>query len=273
MFGYIRVFENELKIKEYNYYKKAYCRLCRNIGSYSQTARLFLSYDMTFFSLLLDESDKADDDGADSTYPKCHKLTGNCKKACTDDIYQFTAAASIVLIYEKALDDIKDGGKLAFLLRAILSKGYKKASAAFPNTASVTRSAMEKYYELESAGSDAFTLAENFGSVMSELVSTADFIKDDDIKDIYKKIFDRIGAAVYLIDAADDIYKDKKSGNYNPILKFNEDLEVVRNKVLEYLSETEQLIELLSYRKSLPIIRNIIHYGMPFQLNKAINRE
>lgn len=273
MFGYIRVLESEMKIKEYNHYKNAYCRLCRNIGSFSQISRLFLSYDMTFFSLLLDECDNADNTSTNDRRPKCHKLSGHCKKGCTDEIYQFTAAASIVLIYEKVFDDIKDGNKLASLMRVLLSKAYKKAAKAFPNTADITRMSMEKYYSLENAGSDAFSLAQGFGNVMSDLASTAYFVEDKAVKQIYEKIFNRIGASVYLIDAIDDIIKDKKSGNYNPILQFNEDHMIVHNKVLEYLSEAEQLIELLPYRSSIPIIRNIIHYGMPCQLNKAINKE
>lgn len=222
---------------------------------------------------MLDECDNADNTSTNDRRPKCHKLSGHCKKGCTDEIYQFTAAASIVLIYEKVFDDIKDGNKLASLMRVLLSKAYKKAAKAFPNTADVTRMSMEKYYSLENAGSDAFSLAQGFGNVMSDLASTAYFVEDKAVKQLYEKIFNRIGASVYLIDAIDDIIKDKKSGNYNPILQFNEDHMIVHNKVLEYLSEAEQLIELLPYRSSIPIIRNIIHYGMPCQLNKAINKE
>lgn len=273
MFGYIRVLEGELKIKEYNHYRNAYCRLCRNIGSFSQTARLFLSYDMTFFSLLLDEHNYADNTNANDRRPKCHKLGGHCKEACTDEIYQFSAAAGIVLIYEKVFDDIKDGNKLAFFMRALLSQAYKRVAKSFPDTADTTHKAMKRYYTLEDAKADAFSLAESFGDVMSDLASTAHFVEDNSLKEIYAKIFHRIGAVVYLIDAIDDIAKDKKSGNYNPILQFGESCAIAQCKALEYLGEAEQLVELLPYRSSIPIIRNIIHYGIPCQLNKAIYKE
>lgn len=49
MFGYVKVVEDDLKIKEYKRYKKYYCDLCRHIANYSQIARLMLSYDMVFF--------------------------------------------------------------------------------------------------------------------------------------------------------------------------------------------------------------------------------
>ncbi len=273
MFGYIRVFEGELKVKEYNHYRNAYCRLCRNIGFFSQIARLFLSYDMTFFSLLLDEQGYSDVACEDNRWTRCHKLSVNCKKANTDEVYRYTAAASVVLIYEKVIDDIKDGNRLAHFVRVLLSRGYRKAAELFPDTANKTRKAMEKYYALENEKSDAFSLAEEFGNVMSDLASTVDFVEDDAIKQIFEKVFNRVGAAVYLIDAIDDISKDKKSGNYNPILQLGEDRAVAQSKALEYLGEAERLIELLPYRSSIPIIRNIIHYGMPFQLNKALNKE
>lgn len=273
MFGYIRVHEGELKIKEYSHYKNAYCRLCRNIGEFSQTARLFLSYDMTFFSLLLDESGYADTSNAKDGYSKCHKISGRCKKACTDEVYHFSAAAGIVLIYEKVFDDIRDGGKLAPFIRALLSQSYKKAAESLPDTVGKVHKAMEKYYELEDAKADSFSLAESFGNVMSDLASTAYFVEDSSLMRIYTKVFHHIGAVVYLIDAIDDIAKDQKSGNYNPILQFDEDFATVQCKVLEYLGEAERLVELLPYRSSIPIIRNIIHYGIPCQLNKAIYKE
>ncbi len=273
MFGYIRVLEGELKIKEYNHYKEAYCRLCRNIGAFSQAARLFLSYDMTFFSLLLDEFDYADNAGEIDKLPKCHKLSGHCKKACTDEVYHFLAAANIMLVYEKMLDDIKDKDKRVPFVKAIISKAYKRAVSTFPETGEGLHTAMEKYYLLEDNKADAFTLAEAFGNALSSIILTADFVTDNDIRQIYEKIFHCIGATVYLIDAIDDIGKDKKSGNYNPIVQFGENLESVRCKTMDYLHEAGQLVELLSYRKSDPIIRNIIYYGMPYQLNKAVNKE
>lgn len=273
MFGYIRVLDGELKIKEYNHYRNSYCRLCRNIGSFSQAARMFLSYDMTFFSLLLDECNHANDADTNCRQPKCHKISGHCKKECTDETYQFTAAASIVLTYEKILDDIRDGNKFALFLRLLLSHAYKRAAKAFPETSDTVHKAMERYYALENAKLNAFSLAKGFGDVMSDLVSTAGFVEDNAIMQLYANVFHHIGSAIYLIDAIYDIAKDRKSGNYNPILQFDEDRTTVQDKVLEYLGEAEQFIELLPYRDSIPILRNIIHYGIPYQLDKAINKE
>lgn len=52
MFGYVRIYKPELKVGEYEQYQGVYCSLCKQLGkSCGQTARLSLSYDLTFFAL------------------------------------------------------------------------------------------------------------------------------------------------------------------------------------------------------------------------------
>ena len=52
MFGYIKIFENQLRVCDLKAYKGVYCGLCRRIATYSQTARLMLSFDMVFLAML-----------------------------------------------------------------------------------------------------------------------------------------------------------------------------------------------------------------------------
>ena len=53
MFGYIRVNQPELKVKDLERYRAYYCGLCSVIGSrYGLFARTALNYDMTFLYLL-----------------------------------------------------------------------------------------------------------------------------------------------------------------------------------------------------------------------------
>ena len=55
MFGYVVADQANLKPEELERYRSAYCGLCRAIGRrHGQHARLVLTYDMTFLSLLLD---------------------------------------------------------------------------------------------------------------------------------------------------------------------------------------------------------------------------
>ena len=53
VFGYIQIFEPELKIREYKCYRGAYCGLCRQMGKCTgQCSRLTLRYDAAAMVLL-----------------------------------------------------------------------------------------------------------------------------------------------------------------------------------------------------------------------------
>ena len=53
MFGYIRPFSSELRIREYQYYRGVYCGLCRAQGRCTgQCSRMTLSYDFAFLALV-----------------------------------------------------------------------------------------------------------------------------------------------------------------------------------------------------------------------------
>ena len=54
MFGYVRPVRAELKCKDFDLYRAAYCSLCRCLRQrYGVVSTMFLSYDCTFLTLLL----------------------------------------------------------------------------------------------------------------------------------------------------------------------------------------------------------------------------
>jgi len=68
MFGYVTVNQDELKIKEWKRYRAYYCGLCHVLKEVAgQKARLTLSYDMTFLTMLLDD------------LYDCEQKTGECR--------------------------------------------------------------------------------------------------------------------------------------------------------------------------------------------------
>ena len=53
MFGYIKTYPPELKVREQESYRALYCGLCREMGRCDgQCARLTLSYDFVFLTLV-----------------------------------------------------------------------------------------------------------------------------------------------------------------------------------------------------------------------------
>ena len=58
MFGYLQIQKSELLVREYEAYKAVYCGLCRQMGKdYSVFTRFTLSYDCTFYAMLLKTAD------------------------------------------------------------------------------------------------------------------------------------------------------------------------------------------------------------------------
>lgn len=54
MFGYIVINKSEMKFREFDVYRSAYCGLCRELREkYGIAGQLTLTYDLTFVILLL----------------------------------------------------------------------------------------------------------------------------------------------------------------------------------------------------------------------------
>ena len=107
MFGYIKIAKPELKIKEYETYKAVYCTLCRTLGKeYGIWTRFTLSYDFTFLALL----NMALSDGCDEAERKhcvCNPLK-KCNYCKNDEKIKMPAAAAMIMVYYKLLDNIAD---------------------------------------------------------------------------------------------------------------------------------------------------------------------
>ena len=124
MFGYVRPYKPELKVKEYEMFRAAYCGLCWSLKEkYGSVARFIINYDLTFLAMLLTEQ---------SCQPQVCR--GRCTASpCRKKQYlrsgpAFEAAAdcSVILTYWKLKDAAADGGfkeKLVSLPAAALLRG------------------------------------------------------------------------------------------------------------------------------------------------------
>lgn len=108
MFGYVTIYKDELLVREFNEYKSVYCGLCRTLGTeYSKLSRFILSYDCTFYALLL-LSLNGECPGYEKKMCRCNPL-----KKCTyikngEDALSKASALSVVSVYFKIVDNISD---------------------------------------------------------------------------------------------------------------------------------------------------------------------
>lgn len=279
MFGYLQILKSELLVREYDAYKAVYCGLCKQMGKdYSILARFSLSYDCTFYTMLLMSVDRS------CTGFKDGRCTCNPLKKCkfalsSSDSYSKAAAFSILSAYYKLKDDISDSNFFKRLLcRLVLpffSRWRKKALKNYSQIDNYVSEMMDLQYKAEhskdrlvdeSAHPTALMLANVF-SIETE---------DELLKRVFYEFGYQIGRWIYLIDAADDMIKDKKSGNFNPFINPENGEEtdsnyisVILNQSLARAYDAYNLIGITDFKG---ILDNMILKGFPTVQNRVISK-
>ena len=212
MFGYVRADTPYLYIKDDNLYKAMYCGVCKGIAEVcGHTARMGLSYDVTFLSVILHNILDVD-----VTIEKSHCLT-HCirskKMANVDELTRKLGALNTVLVYYKYTDDIEDGDK-GKGKRLWFKKGFRKAKTAYPEIEKIVRERLSAHAEVEKAKIDSVDRAADATANM--LADFSDYALGDKATKNTHNLFYAVGKWIYLIDALDDYDKDLKKGAYNP---------------------------------------------------------
>ncbi len=273
MFGYIRAYKPEMRIKEYELYKAVYCSLCRELGkSYGLFARFTLSYDFTFLSIL---SMSLNDKCCSTSSKRC---AFNAAKKCTyvDDVseLEFTAATAMIMLYYKLLDNIQDEKgvkKLSYMiLKPLFSSARKKAAAKFPETDAVVADYIDKQQKLEAELCDDLdTAAEPTAECMSKILMT---LSDDaNAKRCLSRVGYAIGRYIYILDAATDLEEDIKQGKYNPLKGKNLSKEDVAFQLNICICEAAKAYELIDIKKLKNILDNLLYLGLEETYKKELN--
>lgn len=274
MFGYIKPDAKELKVKEYELYKSAYCGLCRVMGKrYSFLYKMSLSYDFVFMVLLrLYCSEQM------PTFSKKRCIAHPTKKKVMMDENESLDIASdvgVIMLYHDFLDKIndKDGFK-SILCRLVLPELKRLRKKACKNSEiickfdeSVERS-LKNLSELEKQNCRSVDVpAEEFGCILGNALSVG--YEGNKKRTVYE-IGRNLGKWIYISDALDDIDKDEKKNKYNPFLASFETAEeakkhgsAVSNALLNQLNNAYNALILLDGKDVgiYNILENIIRIG------------
>ncbi len=278
MFGYVKPKKSEMKIREYDTYRAAYCGLCRAMKETTgQLSRLVLNYDFVFLCLVRAVLEK---EALTVSYHRCpvHPLKKRPMLDITPSLC-FCSSATLELTYCKVQDDFHDSSRGKKILCGIVFpffKYLKKRSSLSElekkiNEHLCTLTELEKRHE-PSVDMPASVFGELLGEVFSYGLCGSELL-------LAREIGYHTGRFVYVSDAADDYEKDKKSGNYNPIRELygdalsEENRKGIKTALLCELSELERAVELLDFsdhRDIEGIIKNIIYLGMPEVMDSAL---
>lgn len=274
MFGYVMPDKGELKIKEYEIFRAYYCGVCKSMGkSFGPLCRLGLNYDSVFLGLFLSSINKEDvslEHEACIANPLKKKWV--VKKSHSVD---FSSDINIILTYYKLLDDWRDDKNLpAKLGQFIISPGYRRALCRNEEVESHIRLSLEKLYALEKQKCSSMDrAADPFGDLIQGIVSLGYKGYSDKDKKAVEWMSYNIGKWIYIIDAFDDIEKDAKKNNYNPLLiqyeyedgnieRFKDKIrEEVSFNLVHTLAQAATAFELLSMNNR-GIMENILYLGM-----------
>lgn len=271
MFGFIRPVKSELKVKEADRFQQVYCGLCHAIRArYGRFYTMFLSYDMTFYALVVGSGETPK---AQTERRRCdaHPVT---KRVCAapDDALALAADASVLLSYHKFHDNLADEKGAKRLLAAVLCRlgrrGYEKARARLPEADRDIRAALDELHVLENENCASMDRAADASARMTAAVVPH---TGDARERVLRQMFYHAGRWLYLLDAAQDVPEDMKTGAYNPLvqryaLKTPDitDIKQPLERTLERsLADVCTAFDLLDAQRDAEIIRNIIFLGMP----------
>lgn len=273
MFGYIRPYKPEMKVRELDLYRAAYCGLCHTLGKRcSFFARLLLNYDDTFLVLLsLSVSDGCEGFGRYACPVRFFTKRTCCR---TGEDMEFAADSSVILAYHKLRDDIHDSHGLkkipTVLAMPFVTPIFKKAAKRRPEITSAAERFIsdQNKAEFSFAGIDA--AADPTARMTAKLVLGAARGRANE------KALERmgyfLGRWVYFADALDDLERDLESGNFNPFVKAfgickGDKLDASRDRIKplmnQCLFEIAAAFELLKIKKCRTILTNIIYLGLP----------
>ena len=264
MFGYVNVLKDELKIKEYASYRAVYCGVCTACGKkLSHASKLGLSYDAAFAALLLMSVT-----GENIRTEKRRCLANPLKKRqyITSESIDYAASAWAVLAYYKFLDDWRDNKNIKGLLgMALFTRAKRKAAKEFPCLAEKIDSGIKKLSELEKNNcSDIDLPAAIFGEMLAACLAPS-YVGAENLRQL-NEIGKNLGRWIYLMDAADDFDKDKKCGNYNPLVLNYKNKKEAIEKSAEHMTYTLSSMalsyELLEIKSNKPLLDNIFYLGV-----------
>ena len=277
MFGYLQIDKAELKVREYEAYKAVYCGLCRQLGrDYSFLTRLALSYDCTFYALML----LSLSDGCTGfSHGRCRfNPLKKCRFAdCRNDCYSKAAALTVITVYYKLLDELMDSGfwkrLLVHLIKPFFSHWRKKAALRYAEMDAIVSEMLEAQTAIEAEPAPSLdATAEPTATMLGKLLCLE--AKDEIQQRVFYECGYHLGRWIYFIDAADDYEKDMKSGNFNPFRLVESDdltrrMEQILNQSLARAYDAYILIDHLKDFKGL--LDNMMLLGFPLKQNKVLS--
>lgn len=281
MFGYTVPMYPRLSARDLSVYRRYYCETCHQLkAGYGLMATATVNYDMTFNTLILNSlaGDILEFEGTKHS-PLC--VFGRPRADST--LMQKMAGYTVLLTKWELYDDKID--KPSFksnFINVALGRAIARAERDYPDYDEAVGAGFQTLHEQELQGcTDAITMGEAFGRALSvplgQIAGPAD-------SPALHTLFTELTAAVYVMDALDDLESDYCDETYNPFLRacsrFINREDYLAHNLYETAATVNDVMRLLqqSYAAIRPQLRtmtgitdNIVYFGVPDAAQQALS--
>lgn len=223
---------------------------------------MMLNYDLTFLAVLLTglyEPETVTRDERCLPHPvKKHRLSEN-------DAVAYAADMTVLLSYRKMMDNWQDEHSvLGYTAASLLKKDYEALLQKYPRQGKAIEENIRLLGEAEKQNQkDIDDVAGLTGRFLGEI-----FVWQEDIwQDDMRQIGFYLGKFVYLMDALEDVEKDRKKGNYNLFLDCGdvwskEQEPKFHDMLVGMAAEAARAFERLPVLHHADILRNVLYSGI-----------
>ncbi|MBQ7375194.1 MAG: hypothetical protein IJW61_04415 [Clostridia bacterium] len=272
MFGYVKPDSAELRVREYDFYRATYCGICRAMQAHTGViSSATLSYDSVFLALVRMLYTKDEKFEAEMRRCIAHPLKKR-PMLKENDALIYTAKAFAVLTYYKMRDDLSDegGAKRVLVSAARPVVSHAVSLADMPELERIAEEKLSAITALERENCEsADRPAALFGELLGEIFAWG--LSGSDRTVTYQCGY-ALGKFIYCADAAEDYYKDRSSGSYNPYLLMYggrdltaENRATIKCALTLECQNIERAVDLMPFehRETIEeIIKNIIYLGL-----------
>ncbi len=283
MFGYVKPILGEMLVKDHEFYKAAYCGVCRAMKKHTGVlSSVALSYDSVLLALVRMLYVSDEEIKAKKRRCAAHPLKSRPMLE-ENPALEYTARAFAVFTYYKLLDDLKDEKrsvkfKLSPAIPAI-KRGRKLAK--IEDVEEIIKQGLSQIDANEKSESSSIDdQCALFGKLLGEVFSNG--LEGAD-KIVTYSFGERLGRFILAADAAEDYEEDVKAGKYNPYANLygkdgltDENKESIKRALMLECIEMEKAVDLMPFgnRRTIEnIVRNIIYLGLPKRIEFLDRKE
>ena len=276
MFGYIVPLKSELKVREFETYNAYYCAICHAVKKrYGELPRLILSYDAVLIAML----SAALSGGAEALSFNTFRCFNNPLKkrseAAPSGAIDYAADVMVLLGWYGLKDGKEDRDQgnviksaLTITGEAALRRAGNRAAERLGEKASACREYLEEQSRMEASGETSLDrVADPTGRLMSEFLDCSD---DPELTPGLRELGYHLGRYIYIVDAVDDLEKDRSSGAFNPLLLHPLTNEALKTTLMLDLARAGELLSAMPLNFHKSIIENIIFLGLRAKVDEVL---